>query len=126
MKSTVPSIVFAIVFCAMTCLLSFSSTTMAFTPGPSSNFGAVSTKTASTTTTQLFIFGQPKDDGKPGDYKCPDCDYVFTKGPKAWAELPNDWSCPPCGAPKRRFKKVPKGSASPSKPAPKKGGFFGK
>ena len=41
-----------------------------------------------------------------------DCGYVFTKGPKAWAALPSDWSCPPCGAPKRRFKKVPKGSAS--------------
>ena len=41
-----------------------------------------------------------------------DCGYVFTKGPKAWAALDNDYSCPPCGAPKYRFKKVPKGSAS--------------
>jgi rubredoxin len=41
-----------------------------------------------------------------------DCGYVFTKGPKAWAALPDNYSCPPCGAPKRRFKKVPKGSAS--------------
>ena len=41
-----------------------------------------------------------------------DCGYVFTKGPKAWAALPDSYSCPPCGAPKRRFKKVPKGSAS--------------
>lgn len=41
-----------------------------------------------------------------------DCGYVFTKGPKAWAALPDDWSCPPCGAPKYRFKKVPKGSES--------------
>lgn len=41
-----------------------------------------------------------------------DCGYVFTKGPKAWADLPDNYSCPPCGAPKRRFKKVPKGSAS--------------
>lgn len=41
-----------------------------------------------------------------------DCGYVFTKGPKAWAALPADYSCPPCGAPKYRFKKVPKGSAS--------------
>lgn len=47
-----------------------------------------------------------------GDYVCKDCGYVFTKGPKAWAELPDNYGCPPCGAPKRRFKKVPKGSAS--------------
>lgn len=42
-----------------------------------------------------------------------DCGYVYTKGPKAWAaESNDDYSCPPCGAPKRRFKKVPKGSAT--------------
>ena len=41
-----------------------------------------------------------------------DCGYVFTGGPEKWAALPDNWSCPPCGAPKRRFKKVPKGSAS--------------
>lgn len=40
-----------------------------------------------------------------------DCGYVFTKGPKAWAALPDNWSCPPCGSAKRRFKKVPKGTA---------------
>jgi rubredoxin len=62
-----------------------------------------------------MIFGGPKDDGKPGDYVCLDCGYVFTKGPKAWAELPSNWSCPPCGSAKRRFKKVPKGSAGKSK-----------
>eukprot|EP00522_Entomoneis_paludosa_P018970 CAMPEP_0172446744 /NCGR_PEP_ID=MMETSP1065-20121228/6275_1 /TAXON_ID=265537 /ORGANISM="Amphiprora paludosa, Strain CCMP125" /LENGTH=114 /DNA_ID=CAMNT_0013197933 /DNA_START=79 /DNA_END=423 /DNA_ORIENTATION=+ len=67
---------------------------------------------AATTSTQLFFFGQqPKDDGSPGDYLCPDCGYVFTKGPKEWAKLTNDYSCPPCGAPKYRFKKIPKGSA---------------
>lgn len=60
----------------------------------------------------VFLFGPPKDDGSPGDYVCIDCGYVFTKGPKAWAALPDNYSCPPCGAPKRRFKKVPKGSAS--------------
>ena len=38
-----------------------------------------------------------------------DCGYVFTKGPAAWAALPDNYSCPPCGAPKRRFTKVPKG-----------------
>ncbi|KAL9188352.1 hypothetical protein ACHAXT_006730 [Thalassiosira profunda] len=58
-----------------------------------------------------MIFGPPKDDGKPGDYLCKDCGYVFTKGPEAWAKLPDKGACPPCGAPKFRFKKVPKGSA---------------
>merc|ERR1712079_2116 len=58
-----------------------------------------------------MFFGAPKDDGSPGDYVCKDCGYVFTKGPKAWADLPNNYKCPPCGAPKFRFKKVPKGSA---------------
>ena len=33
-------------------------------------------------------------------------------GPDAWAKLPEDYRCPPCGAPKFRFKKVPKGSQS--------------
>mmetsp|Transcript_1753 Transcript_1753/g.2516 ORF Transcript_1753/g.2516 Transcript_1753/m.2516 type:complete len:117 (+) Transcript_1753:105-455(+) len=61
---------------------------------------------------QMF-FGQPKDDGSPGDYVCKDCGYVFTKGPVEWAKLDKDkYQCPPCGAPKFRFKKVPKGSAS--------------
>mmetsp|Transcript_88 Transcript_88/g.228 ORF Transcript_88/g.228 Transcript_88/m.228 type:complete len:124 (+) Transcript_88:67-438(+) len=60
-----------------------------------------------------MFFGAPKDDGSPGDYVCKDCGYIFTKGPAAWAKLDNDkYSCPPCGAPKFRFKKVPKGSAS--------------
>eukprot|EP00542_Grammatophora_oceanica_P017356 CAMPEP_0194026792 /NCGR_PEP_ID=MMETSP0009_2-20130614/1060_1 /TAXON_ID=210454 /ORGANISM="Grammatophora oceanica, Strain CCMP 410" /LENGTH=111 /DNA_ID=CAMNT_0038665647 /DNA_START=153 /DNA_END=488 /DNA_ORIENTATION=- len=60
-----------------------------------------------------MIFGPPKDDGSPGDYVCKDCGYVFTKGPKAWAKLDDKkYACPPCGAPKFRFKKVPKGSAS--------------
>lgn len=40
-----------------------------------------------------------------------DCGYVFTKGPQAWAALPDNYRCPPCGAPKFRFQKVPKGSA---------------
>lgn len=60
---------------------------------------------------QMF-FGAKKDDGSPGDYLCPDCGYVFTKGPAAWGKLPEDYRCPPCGAPKFRFKKVPKGSES--------------
>ena len=65
----------------------------------------------SSSSLQMF-FGAKKDDGKPGDYLCPDCGYVFTKGPEAWSKLPEDYRCPPCGAPKFRFKKVPKGSQS--------------
>ena len=41
-----------------------------------------------------------------------DCGYVFTKGPEAWSKLDDKYKCPPCGAPKFRFKKVPKGSES--------------
>jgi hypothetical protein len=41
-----------------------------------------------------------------------DCGYVFTKGPQAWAALDDKYKCPPCGAPKFRFDKVPKGSAT--------------
>ncbi len=52
-----------------------------------------------------------------------DCGYVFTKGPQAWAALPDNYKCPPCGAPKFRFKKVPKGSASGTKVEVKKNWF---
>ena len=57
-----------------------------------------------------------------------DCGYVFTKGPDAWKALPNNWSCPPCGSVKRRFKKVPKGSVKDTSGAaeqPRKKGLFG-
>eukprot|EP00557_Chaetoceros_sp_GSL56_P001842 CAMPEP_0176489928 /NCGR_PEP_ID=MMETSP0200_2-20121128/7579_1 /TAXON_ID=947934 /ORGANISM="Chaetoceros sp., Strain GSL56" /LENGTH=107 /DNA_ID=CAMNT_0017887161 /DNA_START=139 /DNA_END=462 /DNA_ORIENTATION=+ len=72
----------------------------------------ICTTTNSNTKLNLFGFGEPKDDGSPGDYVCKDCGYVFTKGPEAWAKLDDKYRCPPCGAPKFRFKKVPKGSAS--------------
>jgi rubredoxin len=73
----------------------------------------IMTQTSSINTKlHLFGFGEPKDDGSPGDYVCKDCGYVFTKGPEAWAKLDDKYRCPPCGAPKFRFKKVPKGSAS--------------
>jgi len=83
-----------------------------------------SSSTTTTTTTQLFFFGgKAKDDGSPGDYVCKDCGYVFTKGPKAWGKLNDDnYGCPPCGSPKFRFKKVPKGSES-GKVTIKKGWF---
>ena len=99
----------------MTILAMFSSTLVqGFAPVPTSGgVGVVVvSKQSMTSSTKLNLFGAPKDDGSPGDYLCPDCGYVFTKGPKAWAALPDSYSCPPCGAPKRRFKKVPKGSAS--------------
>ena len=99
----------------MTILAMFSSTLVqGFAPVPTSGgVGVVVvSKKSMTSSTELNLFGAPKDDGSPGDYLCPDCGYVFTKGPKAWAALPDSYSCPPCGAPKRRFKKVPKGSAS--------------
>lgn len=72
---------------------------------------ALATSNARPSSDLRMIFGPPKDDGKPGDYLCKDCGYVFTKGPEAWAALPDKYKCPPCGAPKFRFKKVPKGSA---------------
>merc|ERR1719384_2253597 len=84
---------------------------------PSSSTNELSRRTS----TSLNFFGEPKDDGSPGDYVCKDCGYVFTKGPAAWAKLDKDkYQCPPCGAPKFRFKKVPKGSASGKKVEVKK------
>ena len=79
--------------------------TIAFVPS-----AVNSVSTTSTTKLNLFGFGE-KDDGSPGDYICKDCGYVFTKGPAAWAKIDEKtYKCPPCGAPKFRFKKVPKGS----------------
>ncbi|KAL7504762.1 hypothetical protein ACHAXN_002335 [Cyclotella atomus] len=85
---------------------SFANAFQSHHPHPSAS---VSTRRM---TSLSMIFGPPKDDGSPGDYVCKDCGYVFTKGPDAWAKLPEKvGACPPCGAPKFRFKKVPKGSA---------------
>mmetsp|Transcript_123 Transcript_123/g.189 ORF Transcript_123/g.189 Transcript_123/m.189 type:complete len:122 (-) Transcript_123:286-651(-) len=81
---------------------------------PSSTTRSRSTITASNTrqsSNLQMIFGPKKDDGKPGDYLCKDCGYVFTGGPEAWAKLPDSYGCPPCGSAKFRFKKIPKGSA---------------
>mmetsp|Transcript_9173 Transcript_9173/g.19243 ORF Transcript_9173/g.19243 Transcript_9173/m.19243 type:complete len:122 (-) Transcript_9173:384-749(-) len=94
-------------------LVMMPQTAVAFAPvGRVGSSIAPTTSAPTATTTQLFFFGQPKDDGSPGDYVCKDCGYVFTKGPKAWAALDDKYKCPPCGAPKFRFNKVPKGSAS--------------
>ena len=92
-------------------LLTFLSENHAFSSAFLGNTRAIIAAPPTTSSLNMF-FGQKKDDGKPGDYLCPDCGYVFTKGPAAWAKLDDDYRCPPCGAPKFRFKKVPKGSQS--------------
>mmetsp|Transcript_23496 Transcript_23496/g.34944 ORF Transcript_23496/g.34944 Transcript_23496/m.34944 type:complete len:118 (+) Transcript_23496:88-441(+) len=105
MKSFSISLIVLIAFCA----LAFGFAPM------NSSLGSGRTsiqRSVAESNTKLFFFGQPKDDGSPGDYVCKDCGYVFTKGPAAWAKLDDKYQCPPCGAPKFRFKKVPKGSAS--------------
>lgn len=84
---------------------------LAFTPSSSFSGSRMVVSVPSSSSLSMF-FGPKKDDGSPGDYVCKDCGYVFTKGPKAWAALDDKWKCPPCGAPKFRFEKVPKGSAS--------------
>ena len=99
------SIVFII--CLVATLANAFSTSSSFTARNS----LATHNTRSSSNLQMF-FGPPKDDGKPGDYLCKDCGYVFTKGPEAWAKVPDKGACPPCGAPKFRFKKVPKGSES--------------
>ena len=96
-------------FIAALCLIASVSFATAFQSTSSPSFVARSTRSPSNL---QMIFGPPKDDGKPGDYLCKDCGYVFTKGPEAWAKEPEKGTCPPCGAPKFRFKKIPKGSAN--------------
>merc|ERR1712157_80446 len=95
-------------------LLIACSTTNAFTSTfTGKRFGGnVSTISRRSSRNLNMFFGGAKDDGSPGDYICKDCGYVFTKGPAAWAKLDDKYGCPPCGAPKFRFKKVPKGSSS--------------
>lgn len=93
---------------AAICILACVANAFQAPPSFSRNARAVSNARSPT---NLYFFGPPKDDGKPGDYLCKDCGYVFTKGPEAWAKEPEKGTCPPCGAPKFRFKKIPKGSA---------------
>jgi rubredoxin len=101
--------------------LNLISSTEAFTSHISLAANA-SSRTSTSNLQMIFGFGE-KDDGKPGDYLCKDCGYVFTKGPDAWAKLPDNYKCPPCGAPKFRFKKVPKGSEKGTKVEVKKSWF---
>ena len=45
-------------------------------------------------------------------YICQICGYVYDEAENApWAELPDDWKCPLCGASKSDF--VPEGSSAP-------------
>jgi len=45
-----------------------------------------------------------------GAYKCSKCGYVYDPAkvdpPTPFADLPDDWKCPKCGAPKSRYKPV--------------------
>ncbi len=46
-------------------------------------------------------------------YICSICGYVYDEaGNTPWAELPDDWKCPLCGASKADF--VPEGTAVPA------------
>ena len=49
-------------------------------------------------------------------YVCPICGYVYDDAEIPWAELPEKWKCPLCGAPKAVF--VPKDAPKPAEPAP--------
>ena len=49
-------------------------------------------------------------------YRCPGCDYVYDEAKGAeregfpagtrWDDIPDDWSCPDCGAAKSDFEMV--------------------
>ncbi len=49
-------------------------------------------------------------------YVCPICGYVYDDAEIPWAELPETWKCPLCGAPKADF--APKEAPKPAEPAP--------
>ncbi len=44
-----------------------------------------------------------------GRYRCSICGFVFDEGKegKAWSGLPQDWTCPVCGAARSRFEALP-------------------
>ncbi len=48
-------------------------------------------------------------------YVCPICGYVYDDTEIPWAELPERWKCPLCGAPKVDF--TPKEAPKPAEPA---------
>ncbi len=49
-------------------------------------------------------------------YVCPICGYVYDDAEIPWAELPERWKCPLCGAPKADF--TPKGARTNASAAP--------
>lgn len=50
--------------------------------------------------------GQPADDNKSGEsWICTVCSYVYSASDVSFEELPDDWVCPICGAPKSAFKR---------------------
>ena len=52
-------------------------------------------------------------------YVCPICGYVYDDTEIPWAELPERWKCPLCGAPKADFHpKAAPAAAAPAAPAP--------
>ncbi|HPM81051.1 MAG TPA: FAD-dependent oxidoreductase [Candidatus Anammoximicrobium sp.] len=59
-------------------------------------------------------------------YRCPVCGYVYDEQQEAasWAELPDDWVCPGCGAPKSTF--VPEAPEVGGPSPPVSGGVTGK
>mmetsp|Transcript_13917 Transcript_13917/g.28474 ORF Transcript_13917/g.28474 Transcript_13917/m.28474 type:complete len:122 (+) Transcript_13917:52-417(+) len=67
---------------------------------------------SSSKTSLKFFGGGSPPPGKAVDWVCKDCGYVFPKPNSAFDKLDGKYQCPPCGAPKFRFKWVEKGSAS--------------
>jgi len=52
-------------------------------------------------------------------YVCPICGYVYDEAAGTpWEELPDDWVCPLCGAPKAIFIRQPDAENSPPEPEP--------
>lgn len=40
------------------------------------------------------------------EYKCNICGYIYNEDTEEFSELPNDWTCPLCGATKDAFEEV--------------------
>ena len=40
------------------------------------------------------------------EYKCSICGYIYNEDTEEFSELPNDWTCPLCGATKDAFEEV--------------------
>ncbi len=67
------------------CALFAISSTFAFSSNSAfvgRSFGQIRKSSSSSSSSLQMFFGPKKDDGKPGDYLCPDCGFVFTKGKK--------------------------------------------